>query len=163
MMMRTLLASLNLFASVAAFTTPASPNIRSTISSSAASSIFLSSTATESIDVEISEAKEFLCRAARTKLENPDRVLDALNSLERNCKAKFRQDSAAFSADIMDNISGEWRLIFTTGTKERQAKTGGRVNYFPLKAIQKFDANTEPKFIENGIYGKCCIFFVRAP
>jgi hypothetical protein len=28
---------------------------------------------------------------------------------------------------------GEWRLVFTTGTKERQQKSGGRVNYFPLK------------------------------
>lgn len=26
------------------------------------------------------------------------------------------------------------------------------MNYFPLKAIQKFDANTSPKIIENGIY-----------
>jgi hypothetical protein len=75
-----------------------------------------------------------------------------LECLERNCKAKFKQDPAAFSQDILDNISGEWRLIFTTGTKERQKKSGGRVNYFPLKAIQKFDANTSPKIIENGIY-----------
>ena len=33
-----------------------------------------------------------------------------------------------------------------------QDKKGGRVNYFPLKAIQKFDANKTPKIIENGIY-----------
>ncbi|KAL7549989.1 hypothetical protein ACHAWF_013245, partial [Thalassiosira exigua] len=93
-----------------------------------------------------------LCRAAETKLENPDRVLDALSSLERNCKAKFKEDPAAFSEEILANISGEWRLIFTTGTKERQEKSGGRVNYFPLKAIQSFDAAAEPKCIENGIY-----------
>lgn len=43
-------------------------------------------------------------------------------------------------------------MIFTTGTKERQKKSGGRVNYFPLKAIQKFDAASQPKLIENGIY-----------
>lgn len=103
-------------------------------------------------DVEIQKAKQFLCRAAETKLENPDKVLDALESLEKNAKQKFKQDPAAFSKDIMDNISGEWRLIFTTGTKDRQKKTGGRVNYFPIKAIQTFDTSVEPKLIENGIY-----------
>ncbi len=113
---------------------------------------FLKSTATATSDTEIQEAKALLVRAAETKLENPDRVLDALESLEKNCKKKHKEDPAAFSKDIMDNISGEWRLIFTTGTKERQKKSGGRVNYFPLKAIQKFDATVEPKVIENGIY-----------
>ncbi len=61
----------------------------------------------------------------------------------------------------MNNISGEWRLIFTTGTKERQKKSGGRVNYFPLKAIQKFDASTTPMIIENGIYGPWDIPLIR--
>eukprot|EP00571_Detonula_confervacea_P014677 CAMPEP_0172297222 /NCGR_PEP_ID=MMETSP1058-20130122/330_1 /TAXON_ID=83371 /ORGANISM="Detonula confervacea, Strain CCMP 353" /LENGTH=249 /DNA_ID=CAMNT_0013006347 /DNA_START=33 /DNA_END=782 /DNA_ORIENTATION=+ len=135
-------------ASVAAFSTPNSVFTASTPSSSA---LFLSSTSTAS-DVEIQKAKELLCRAAETKEEDPDEVLDALSSLEKNCKMKFKEDPAAFAEDIMDNISGEWRLIFTTGTKERQKKSGGRVNYFPLKATQSFDATVEPKIIENGIY-----------
>jgi len=75
---------------------------------------------------------------------------------------KFKEDSAAFSDDIMDNISGEWRLIFTTGTVDRQKKNGGqRVNYFPLKAVQTFDASVEPKAIENGIYGPLDIPLVK--
>ena len=102
--------------------------------------------------MEVLEAKSILTRAAETKLENPDTVLSALECLEKNCKSNFKDDPAAFSQDILDNISGEWRLIFTTGTKERQKKSGGRVNYFPLKTIQKFDATTQPKIIENGIY-----------
>jgi len=105
-------------ASINAFTQPQS------LTPTARSSSILASTATATSDTEIQDAKELLCRAAETKLENPDRVF----------------------------ISGEWRLIFTTGTKERQKKSGGRVNYFPLKAIQKFDATVEPKVIENGIY-----------
>jgi hypothetical protein len=112
----------------------------------------LASTAVANPDTEITQSKQILVRAAETKLEDPDTVLNALECLEKNCKAKFKQDPSAFSRDILDNISGEWRLIFTTGTKERQQKSGGRVNYFPLKAIQKFDANTQPKVIENGIY-----------
>ncbi|KAL7475447.1 hypothetical protein ACHAW6_001363, partial [Cyclotella cf. meneghiniana] len=109
-------------------------------------------TTTAAADTEITEAKAILSRAAETKLEDPDKVMAALESLEKHCKAKFKQDPSAFSKDILDNISGEWRLIFTTGTKERQNKSGGRVNYFPLKAIQKFDAASQPKLIENGIY-----------
>lgn len=159
-MTRILLSCLPLLsvASVAAFSAPFTFT-----TSPSSSALFLSTPAAElsAPDVEIQEAKEFLCRAAETKLENPDRVLDALTSLEKNCKKKFKEDSSAFSKDIMDNISGEWRLIFTTGTKERQEKTGSRVNYFPLKAIQKFDASAEPKFIENGIYGPLDIPLVR--
>eukprot|EP00579_Thalassiosira_antarctica_P006408 CAMPEP_0201884784 /NCGR_PEP_ID=MMETSP0902-20130614/17552_1 /ASSEMBLY_ACC=CAM_ASM_000551 /TAXON_ID=420261 /ORGANISM="Thalassiosira antarctica, Strain CCMP982" /LENGTH=267 /DNA_ID=CAMNT_0048413793 /DNA_START=53 /DNA_END=856 /DNA_ORIENTATION=- len=145
-------------ASVAAFSTPCplttSTRLRSLEAPTPSSSaLFLSSTTTASVsDIEIDEAKQLLCRAAETKLENPDHVLDAMMSLEKNCKMKFKEDSAAFSKDIMDNISGEWRLIFTTGTKERQKKSGGRVNYFPLKAIQSFDASVEPKVIENAIF-----------
>ncbi|KAL7512128.1 hypothetical protein ACHAXN_009106 [Cyclotella atomus] len=135
----------------AAFTTPQTRLPTRQPHTSALSST-ATATATTNPDTEIAQAKQILTRAAETKLENPDTVLDALECLERNCKAKFKQDPAAFSQDILDNISGEWRLIFTTGTKERQKKSGGRVNYFPLKAIQKFDANTSPKIIENGIY-----------
>lgn len=115
----------------------------------------ISATATAAdsdVDAEIAAAKTLLVRAAETKLEDPDTVLDALECLELNAKRKFKSDSAAFSKDILDNITGEWRLIFTTGTKERQEKAGGRVNYFPIKAIQTFDATVEPKVIENGIY-----------
>ena len=136
----------------------------STSTQAASSALFLSSTTASTTvpsDAEIHEANELLRRAARTKLENPDRVLDALYSLEKNCKVKFKEDPGAFATEIMDNISGEWRLIFTTGTKERQQKSGGRVNYFPLKAIQKFDARTTPMIIENGIYGPWDIPLVR--
>ena len=72
--------------------------------------------------MEIHEANDLLRRAANTKLENPDRVLDALYALEKNAKLRFKEDPGTFATEIMDNISGEWRLIFTTGTKEMQDK-----------------------------------------
>ena len=134
-MARLLLSSLVLLvgaaSSVGAFSTPVS----FATSARCTHALCLSSTTTASTasDVEIQQAKDLLCRAAETKLENPDKVLDALSSLEKNCKLKFKEDPNAFAKDIMENISGEWRLIFTTGTKERQQKSGGRVNYFPLK------------------------------
>ena len=110
---------------------------------------------------DVDAAKQLLCRAAETKREKPSEVVDALYSLERHCKAQFRDDPAAFSEQILANLSGSWRLVLTTGTKERQRKYGKAVAYFPLKAIQKFDATTEPKFIENGIYGPLGLPLVR--
>ena len=41
------------------------------------------------------------------------------------------------------------RLVFTTGTVDTQKKTG-RINYFPLKAVQSF--NTDTMVISNSIY-----------
>jgi hypothetical protein len=102
------------------------PSIFTLFSTAATSTAASSST-------EIQEATQLLYRAAETKLENPDRVLDALELLEKDAKQQFKANPAAFSQDILNNISGDWRLIFTTGTKERQQKSGGRVNYFPLK------------------------------
>ncbi|EED95655.1 predicted protein [Thalassiosira pseudonana CCMP1335] len=135
------------------FTTP---QTHVTLCHHAPSTFTLFSTAATSTaassSTEIQEAAQLLYRAAETKLENPDRVLDALELLEKDAKQQFKANPAAFSQDILNNISGDWRLIFTTGTKERQQKSGGRVNYFPLKAIQKFDATVTPKLIENAIY-----------
>ena len=100
----------------------------------------------------IEESKQLLLRAANTRDENPSAVLEALESIEKDCRSRFKEDPAKFSEDILNNISGDWRLIFTTGTKEQQERRGGRVNYFSLKAVQSFRADTTPKEIENGIY-----------
>ena len=137
---------------VLAFSSISSPVSFSQRHSSILASTTTTTTTTTTVSNDVQEAKQLLYRAAETKLENPDRVLDAMISLENNAKAQLKEDSAALAKDIMDNISGDWRLIFTTGTKERQEKSGGRVNYFPLKAIQKFDTSTSPMFIENAIY-----------
>jgi len=52
----------------------------------------------------------------------------------------------------LENLNGNWRLIFTTGTKSTQERFKRKINYFPFKAIQSFDTSTEPFQIENGIY-----------
>eukprot|EP00549_Striatella_unipunctata_P023985 CAMPEP_0118703080 /NCGR_PEP_ID=MMETSP0800-20121206/18311_1 /TAXON_ID=210618 ORGANISM="Striatella unipunctata, Strain CCMP2910" /NCGR_SAMPLE_ID=MMETSP0800 /ASSEMBLY_ACC=CAM_ASM_000638 /LENGTH=145 /DNA_ID=CAMNT_0006604479 /DNA_START=414 /DNA_END=851 /DNA_ORIENTATION=- len=51
---------------------------------------------------------------------------------------------------MVKNLNGSWRLVFTTGTVKTQEKIKGRINYFPIKAIQSF--NTENWVIENAIY-----------
>jgi hypothetical protein len=49
----------------------------------------------------------------------------------------------------LEKLNGSWRLVFTTGTVDTQKKIG-KVNYFPLKAVQSFD--TTSMDISNGIY-----------
>jgi PAP_fibrillin len=59
---------------------------------------------------------------------------------------------------MVDNLNGSWQLVFTTGTVNTQKKLlgGQQINYFPLKAVQSFDAKTWK--IQNGIYvGEFCV------
>jgi hypothetical protein len=59
--------------------------------------------------------------------------------------------------NVLKNLNGAWRLIFTTGTVDTQKKLGQRINYFPLKAVQTFNTNTFR--ITNSIYvGDFAIF-----
>jgi len=46
-------------------------------------------------------------------------------------KAKAEPDTAP--QEVLSNLNGEWRLVFTTGTKESQEKFGAKINYFPIK------------------------------
>jgi hypothetical protein len=90
-----------------------------------------------------------LTRAAETKAEDSDVVVHALVDLERLARDQAKQDNGRYAADLLQNLNGSWRLIFTTGTKTTQDKFG-KVNYFPIKAVQPFD--TTGMAIENGIY-----------
>ena len=102
-------------------------------------------------DEPIQQALQVLYRAADTKKEDPEVVVDALESLEKLMRSKCKaEDSAA--QDVLDNLNGDWRLVFTTGTKQTQEKFGAKINYFPLKAVQSFNPTVNPFKIENGIY-----------
>jgi len=103
------------------------------------------------IDAGIESAKAVLRRAAETRDEDPDDVMTALEDLERLMRKKCKSDPDA-SSDVLQGLDGDWRLIFTTGTRDIQKKTKARVNYFPIKAVQSFDTTTSPFRIENGIY-----------
>lgn len=124
-----------------------------------------SATTTKATDVGIEESMELLKRAATTKSEDPDRVVDALLDLEKTMRQR-NKEHAAQSDRTLQALSGgtegrSWRLIFTTGTKETQKKTGRKINYFPVRATQSFrqtDNNDtageqqELWKIENGLY-----------
>jgi hypothetical protein len=110
------------------------------------------STATREYDQKISSFKDLLRKAAITRAEDPDEVLEALEGLEKLMRQKRKVEGESVAKEVLDNLTGEWRLIFTTGTKKTQDRFKTKINYFPLKAIQAFDATQEPKYIENAIY-----------
>mmetsp|Transcript_5563 Transcript_5563/g.16832 ORF Transcript_5563/g.16832 Transcript_5563/m.16832 type:complete len:238 (+) Transcript_5563:108-821(+) len=97
----------------------------------------------------ISDAKSVLWRAAETKGESSDAVVEALLALEKACRERGRLEASA-NAEVAAKLDGSWRLVFTTGTIDTQKKKTGRVNYFPVKAVQSFDMATNR--IANGIF-----------
>lgn len=104
------------------------------------------------IDDEIQTCLLILYAAAETKQEDSEKVCEALSSLEKLVRQKAKEDST-FAITTCTNLTGDWRLIFTTGTANTQKRFGGaRINYFPLKAIQSFNTAIHPMTIQNGIY-----------
>lgn len=99
-----------------------------------------SSTPTE-FDSQIESAKSILWRAAESKAEDGELVVDTLLDLEKLMRAKARVDPGV-AEDTLSNLNGAWRLVFTTGTIDMQKKLKGRINYFPLKAVQCFNVNS---------------------
>lgn len=109
-------------------------------------------TAVNDYDEDIAAAKVILNRAVETKTEDPEEVLTALEDLEKLMRKKRKAEPGTAASEVLSNLNGAWRLVFTTGTKDTQKKIGAKVNYFPIKAVQSFDTSTDPMGIQNGIY-----------
>ena len=105
--------------------------------------------AASTLSQEISPLRDLLNRASLSRSEDSQAVADALLSLEKLMRKKNTEDKGETAAATLRALNGSWRLIFTTGTAETQKKMG-RINYFPLKAVQSFD--TSSFRITNGIY-----------
>jgi len=99
---------------------------------------------------QIESSTSMLQKAAMTKKEDPDQVIEALLNLEKLQRKLNKLDDGATSRETLQKLNGSWRLIFTTGTADTQKKLGRKVNYFPIKAVQSF--NTTDFSIENGVY-----------
>lgn len=99
-------------------------------------------------DAEIESANELLLRAVATKDEDGGEVVDCLLGLEKAMRSKARTDPSV-APTTLSKLDGAWRLVFTTGTLDTQKKIKGRVNYFPLKAVQCF--STERMRLTNSI------------
>eukprot|EP01036_Dinobryon_divergens_P024468 gene24468-32919_t len=102
-------------------------------------------------DADIKSAKNVLLEASATKTTEPLKVLESLSALEKLMRQKNRLDEGVTSKDTLFRLNGSWRLVFTTGTVNVQKKIG-KVNYFPIKAVQSFNTTTTPFKITNGIY-----------
>lgn len=124
------------------------------------SSLDATETDTDSVEdllAKMDASKQLLYRAAETKQEDADAVIDALLDLEKLAKKANRADPSLSEKTLKALSEGgvSWRLIFTTGTLDTQRKLGGtKINYFPLKATQSFDSSQpamEDWVIQNGI------------
>jgi hypothetical protein len=81
----------------------------------------------------------------------PRSVVGALLDLEKLARAVSKEDDGAFSRDTLEKLNGSWRLVFTTGTVDTQKRVG-KINYFPIKAVQSFNTQTSPMTLTNGIF-----------
>lgn len=102
------------------------------------------------VNSEIDTIKELLIKASNKEVDDTDSIVDGLLKLEKLMRKKNTYDDNKTSQDTLNNLNGAWRLVFTTGTVNTQKKLGGRINYFPIKAVQTFDTATYK--ISNGIY-----------
>jgi hypothetical protein len=93
-----------------------------------------------------------ICReAATTKKVDGETVIDALLDLEQvMARAAKEEGDGTLSRNTLAALDGAWRLVFTTGTVDTQNKLGGKINYFPIKAVQCFDTATMT--LSNGIF-----------
>ncbi|CAE8674602.1 unnamed protein product, partial [Polarella glacialis] len=91
---------------------------------------------------DLQKSLSILAESALTKNTPPEEVYEAIRVLE---KAKDRDGDSGFE----QLLTGEWRLIYTTGTKKTEEEVG-RISYVPITAVQRFDMGKS--LIRNGIY-----------
>ena len=48
-------------------------------------------------------------------------------------RTKRKTEGELVAKNVLSNLSGEWRLIFTTGTIDTQKRIKGKISYFPIK------------------------------
>ncbi|CAE7794629.1 unnamed protein product, partial [Symbiodinium sp. CCMP2456] len=85
----------------------------------------------QSLETSPEAARATLAESALTRETSPEDVFEAIRVLE---KAKNRTGDSGFTK----YLTGDWRLIYTTGTKKTEDEIG-RVNYVPITAVQRFD------------------------
>lgn len=107
----------------------------------------MSLTELQEIDTAIKDCKEVLNRAADKKAE-PLEVISSMEALEKLMRKRNKVDEST-AEQTLRNLEGSWKLVFTTGTAGTQKKLG-KINYFPIKAVQSFQ--TAEMTLNNGIY-----------
>lgn len=110
--------------------------------------LVLSASELSEINADIGTCKSTLMKGVAKEAE-PNDLIASLMDLEKKMRKRNTLDNCATSRETLANLSGAWRLVFTTGTVDTQKKIG-KINYFPIKAVQSFDS--ENMLINNGIY-----------
>lgn len=103
------------------------------------------------INDEVSTINALLIKASNKQIEDTESIVTSLLQLEKLMRKKNTHDENITSQNTLQALQGDWRLIFTTGTVNTQKKIG-KINYFPIKAVQGFDTSVTPYKISNGIY-----------
>jgi len=103
------------------------------------------------INNEITIVRDLLVKASNKEIEDTNSIVESLLKLEKLMRKKNILDENITSEETLKSLNGSWKLIFTTGTVDTQKKIG-RINYFPLKAVQSFDTSENPYKISNGIF-----------
>lgn len=103
------------------------------------------------INDEVSTINALLIKASNKQISDTDSIVTSLLQLEKLMRKKNTYDENTTSQNTLQALQGDWRLIFTTGTVNTQKKIG-KINYFPIKAVQSFDTSVTPYKISNGIY-----------
>jgi len=93
-----------------------------------------------------------LCFCLYSNVHHPNKIDAVFYLFYGPSRQKRKAEGESVTKDLLKKLTGDWRLIFTTGTKNTQDRFKTRINYFPLKAVQSFDATEIPFKIENGIY-----------
>jgi hypothetical protein len=125
-------------------------------SSSSSSFVTTDFDADDDLETKWEANLSILKRASDDKSVDPAIVLQALLDLEQQSRILAKQQQqerspTAYAENMLQQLYGDWRLIFTTGTVKTQKELlgGAKINYFPLKAVQSFRKSNA---IENGIY-----------
>lgn len=103
------------------------------------------------INDEVSTINALLIKASNKQISETESIVTSLLQLEKLMRKKNTYDENTTSQNTLQALQGDWRLIFTTGTVNTQKKIG-KINYFPIKAVQSFDTSVTPYKISNGIY-----------
>ena len=99
------------------------------------------------VETPLEDLFNILERAAETKDVDGDICVSSLLDLEKTMR-KMNKNDPNVMVKTLENLYGDWQLVFTTGTIDTQKKIG-KINYFPIKAVQSF---TEDKYIQNTIW-----------
>ena len=107
--------------------------------------------ALQSLQGPLKQDYDTLLATVQTRKVSPDKVHAAMARLEKQSYRERWTQSSDTAQRMAQELKGDWRPIFSSGTTITQARLGGRpLNYFPIKAV--ISIRPEVGKIQNGLY-----------